>query len=256
MLKLIIGGRRRAGMTHRDYSRYLIQNHGATVAHNPGFMSRYLQNHVLDSVYGTREAGWVPGPDFDSFSEINFADGAAFARSIADPYYRDEIQPDELNFVCHSAIVLLATRVEEVAVAAPGDGPFKLMRFVASNGAASAEAVDHAWAEEAGRIAGHPALGSFIRRMTRSISIAGHPDADLPPHFIANAPLSSFAGVESLWFDGKDGWDAMDIYRAVIEEPQSHLTGLLDRRLEALFVVEEHAIVAAHEAQDTGVEMM
>ncbi|MBB3358275.1 MULTISPECIES: EthD domain-containing protein [unclassified Novosphingobium] len=255
MLKMIIGGRRRAGMTHRDYSRYAEQVHGATVAHNPGYMTSYIQNHVLDAVYGTHAAGWVAGPDFDSFSEISFPDGAAFARSIADPYYRETIQPDELNFVCHSAIILLATRTQEVGVRVPGAAPLKLMRFIASNNASPPAAFAQAWAQEAGRIADHPALAPFLRRMTRSISIAGEADANLPANFIANAPLSPFAGVESLWFDSDDTWRAIDAYRVVIEEPQSHLSGLLDRRQEALFVVEERTIVADHKAPNAAVEM-
>ena len=244
MLKMIIGGRRRAGMTHRDYLNYAQHVHGGTVAHNPGFMLGYIQNHVVDAVYGSRGEGWTPGPDFDSFSEISFPDGAAFARSIADPYYRETIQPDELNFVCHSAVILLATRVEEWAVTMPGEAQVKVMRFLASNGAASAETFDAAWSQEMARMADHPTLGPSIRRMTRSISIAGEPDANLPANFVANAPLSPYAGVESLWFDGDAGWSAIEAYRAVIEEAGSHLARMLDRRREALFMVEERTIVA------------
>ena len=244
MLKILSGGRRRAGMTHRDYSEYAQHVHGRTVARNPGFMLSYIQNHVLDAVYGARAEGWMPGPDFDSFSEISFPDGAAFARSIADPYYRETIQPDELNFVCHDAIILLATRVAEVAVATRGDAPLKVMRFLMSNGRASAGAIEAAWSNESSRIADHPALRSVLRRMTRSISIVGEQDANLPANFIANAPLSPFVGVDSLWFDANAGWSAIDAYRAAIEEPGSHLAGLLDRRKEALFIVEERTIVA------------
>jgi len=244
MLKIIIGGRRRAGMSVRDYSHYAQHVHGETVARNPGFMLSYFQNHVLDAVYGSRGEGWIPGPDFDSFSEISFPDGAAFARSIADPYYRETIQPDELNFVCHSAIILLATRVEEVVVATRSDAPIKVMRFLASNGTASAETFDAAWSQEAAWIADHPDLRSSIRRMTRSISIAGEQDANLPANFVANAPLSPYVGVDSLWFDGNAAWSAVDRYRDVIEESEYRLAGLLDRRREALFIVEERTIVA------------
>jgi len=250
MLKLIIGGRRRAGMTHRDYLNYAQHVHGGTVAHNPGFMRSYIQNHVLDAVYGSRGEGWTPGPDFDSLSEITFPDAAAFARSIANPYYRETIQPDEQNFVCHSAIILLATRVEEVTATTPGDAPIKVMRFLASNGAASAETFDAAWSQEMARIADHPTLGSLIRRMTRSISIAGEPDGKLPANFVANAPLSPYAGVESLWFDGNARCSAIEAYRAIIEEPGSHLAGMLDRRKEALFIVEECTIVADRTTTD------
>jgi len=137
-----------------------------------------------------------------------------------------------------------------VAVATPADTLIKVMRFVASNGTAPAGTFDAAWSQEVARIADHPDLRSSIRRMTRSISIAGEPEANLPANFVANAPLSPYVGVDSLWFDGKAGSSAIDTYRDVIEESGSNLAGLLDRRKEALFIVEERTIVADRTSSD------
>ncbi|WP_172343191.1 EthD domain-containing protein [Novosphingobium sp. SG751A] len=243
MLKIIIGGRRRAGMTHAEYSHYAEHCHGGTVAHNPGSMETYMQNHILDAAFGTKEDGWISGADFDSFSEISFADGTAFAQSLADPYYHDTIQPDELNFVCQSRVILLATRVEEQPVAHPGTARLKLMRFIASNGRADAESFEAQWQAEAKRIADHSALKPMLRRMTRSISLDGFA-AQLPAGFIANAPLSPYVGVDSLWLDAEDDDQAIAAYRLAIEEAESALLPLLERRSEILFIVEERSIVA------------
>lgn len=237
MLKMIIGGRRRAGMTHADYAHYLQVRHGAIVRHDPGALRAYEQNHVLDSAHGTRAAGWNPAPDFDSFSELSFADFAGFQSSVQEPYYRAVIQPDELNFVTHDALILMATRAIDQGVAQPAHGRIKTLRFLASNGTASAAVLRSAWAAETQRLATHPDLVPVLRGLQRNENLKDI-DGSLPAGFVNNAPLSDFFGVEIAWFDRPDDRSGIAHYRAAIEASSSPLAGLLDRRAELLIIAE------------------
>lgn len=51
-------------------------------------------------------------------------------------------------------------------------------------------------------------------------------------------------GGDSLWLDAEDDDQAIAAYRLAIEEAESALLPLVERRSEILFIVEERSIVA------------
>ncbi len=55
MLNLIAAIRRKPGMTHRAFLRYVHDVHGSLAAANPLRIRDYLQNHVFDSSFGSAE---------------------------------------------------------------------------------------------------------------------------------------------------------------------------------------------------------
>lgn len=243
MFKFIIGGRRRPGMTHREYLRYAQVQHGGKVMAEPNMSLRqYRQNHILDSASGTREHGCPSLPDFDSFSELWFDDAAGMQAAISSEYYQNIIKPDEPEFTDDHRILVMATEEFEIDVKARRNGRLKLMRFLRRAADVSYDAFLQAWVDDTQRLVLNPHLTDRICRVihSRAISDGGqHVRSD----FVRGTHVNVYDGVESIWFDSLDDVDAIDRYRSALEEPGSKLVPLTDRNAELLIVAEEWQIV-------------
>jgi hypothetical protein len=246
MFKFIIGGRRRAGMTHRDYSRYAQVVHGGSViASESPRIERYIQSHVLDAAYGTEQSGWHPAPDFDSFSELWFADAAAMQAELASEAYQVRVKPDEPHFTDSGRILLMGSRDEEQPVTNIGNGRLKIMRFLKRLNGISAEQFTDAWRKESTRIAEHPVLRATVCRFVRSHAIASAALAvgQADEQFVRGTPINVYDGLESAWFPAFDDIEVFDLYRNVINERGSYLKEMLDRRAEIIVLAEERQIL-------------
>jgi uncharacterized protein (TIGR02118 family) len=101
MIKVIVAGRRKAGMTRDEMHQHVLMVHAKLVQTCPGFWQhchRYVQNHVIGQVdfeSGKLIAGDCP--EYDVLSEFWFdsIETAMKAWSSAD-YFRI-LKPDELK---------------------------------------------------------------------------------------------------------------------------------------------------------------
>ena len=246
MFKFIIGGRRRAGMTHRDYSQYAQLGHGGIVVSSPSKrIDLYIQSHVIDAAYGTEQAGWYPGADFDSFSELWFADPASMQQELASDYYQSKIKPDEPRFTDSGRILVLGSQEEEQPVAAPRNGLLKVMRFLKRANGVSYSQFGDAWRRETARIASHPALVDPLCRYVRSHALEGAATAvgGADEQFVRGTPINVYDGVESLWFAAFDDLSIFNIYRKAVNEANSHIGELLDHRADIVALTEERQIL-------------
>jgi EthD domain len=246
MFKFIIGGRRRAGMTHRDYSRYAQVVHGGSViASKSPRIERYMQSHVMDAAYGTEQSGWHSAPDFDSFSELWFADAAAMQAELASEAYQALVKPDEPHFTDSGRILVMGSRDEEQSVTAPRNGRVKIMRFLKRANGIGAEQFTDAWRKESMRIADHPDLRAALCRFVRSHALPGAAQAvgSADEQFVRGTPVNVYDGLESLWFPAFDDIDVFDLYRNVIDESSCYLDEMLDRRAEIIVLAEERQIL-------------
>src|SRR5690349_5660399 len=110
MIKIIAIIRRKAGMTHQEFSAYLREVHGEIGSRNKLAMRRYFQNHAFDSAYGDpADVGYVIPVPRDSASELYFEDLESMEVSFMDPYTREVIGPDGDHFADNPTNLSLLT---------------------------------------------------------------------------------------------------------------------------------------------------
>ena len=137
MIKLLILGRRRPGMTRAQASRHLRRVHAPMVYDPPadaGAMpSAYVQNHVFDGVHlgGAPDALAPYGVDRDLVTEIWFDSVAHMIASTQTPYYLAKLKPDEPRFVDEQTVVRCVVAEEPREGGARG-GRFKLFLFLSA----------------------------------------------------------------------------------------------------------------------------
>ena len=117
MLKMMILGRRRGGMTVAQHHRYMTDVHGAMVvgaiAQQPGEMpQRYVHNHVYDATFRAPKRSSEGFADpltiaRDFVTQVWFSNPQQARASTEAAFYREQLQPDEDNFVDQSSVVKL-----------------------------------------------------------------------------------------------------------------------------------------------------
>ena len=135
MLKLIIVGRRRGGMTVAQLHRYMTDVHGAAVvsfiATHPHLTpQRYVQNHVFDGSFRVPGASADPlalGRDF--VTQVWFDNPAQAQAALQAPFYLQQLRPDEDRFVDQTSFVKMPVRVRDVLGADKPQGKVKVFVF-------------------------------------------------------------------------------------------------------------------------------
>ncbi|MFF3373941.1 EthD domain-containing protein [Streptomyces sp. NPDC002680] len=127
MIKLVAAVRRRPGMTRTEYAEYVEKVHGGIALANKLTVRKYVQNHVLDGAYGAiGDVGYQLTLPRDSVTELYFDDLASMGRTFTDPYAREVVGPDAVNFSDQPAALSLLVEEEGAAEAPrPGDGTVK-----------------------------------------------------------------------------------------------------------------------------------
>ena len=195
MVKLIITGRRRAGLTRAGMSRHLRQVHGPMVVSPPpdaGLMpGGYVQNHVQDGAYA---AG---GLDLDFVTELWFDSPDHARASVATPYYETVLRPDEPRFV-DQASVRRCFAMEQHVRSGPPAGHHKAFLFWAG-----ADGFAPAW--EAARSAVAPGAARWVANNTRAM-----PGAPLP-----------YDGIDEIWLAADA--DAQPLFDAMLHRLAGHV---------------------------------
>ncbi|HEY2257959.1 MAG TPA: EthD domain-containing protein [Variovorax sp.] len=89
---------RKPGLTHEQFSAWWRERHGPLIRNRPEvscFIKRYVQHHIEP---GRGFPGTQPLP-FDGFSESWFESVEARQQMHAHPFFREQVIPDEANFI-------------------------------------------------------------------------------------------------------------------------------------------------------------
>ncbi|AYR23099.1 hypothetical protein RC54_04375 [Herbaspirillum rubrisubalbicans] len=110
MIKLMIIGRRRAGITRRAMQHHMLNIHAPLVlefiaAHPAEAPKRYAQNHFIDATHALgspAESDWALDRDF--VTQVWATSPAEAMAALALPFYQEKLRPDEENFVDQSTV--------------------------------------------------------------------------------------------------------------------------------------------------------
>lgn len=204
MLKTIAAIRRRAGMSNAAFRRYYHDVHGALAAREPLGVQLYVQNHVVDGVYGTHtDAAVLTGTPRDGVTELSFADPAAMAHTFAHPYVRDILGPDGAKFSDMPTAISLVVRIEGEAPPIVA-GRKKALWFLKAADGADPEAFDEAW-----RSADAASVGAVATLRNHRIRFPAGQD---PADYFGGPDSLRYDGVHSVWWDADDALAAMEAY--------------------------------------------
>lgn len=236
MLKTIAAIRRRAGMSQAEFFRYYHDVHGGLAKLEPLDVARYVQNHVVDGVYGaTGDVAILTGSARDAVTELSFRDPAAMQASFAAPYVRDVIGPDGVNFSDMPTAISLVAR-EEGAGPPTTAGLAKTMWFLKARDGVATDLFDIAWRDADERHA-HQADLAGTRRSHR----VRFPDGQDPARYFGGPDSIRYDGVFSLWWNSDDPVAAMHAYVAAFT---GHLGGMIDASRSFWVVTREIEIFA------------
>ncbi len=120
MIKLMIIGRRRSGITRNEMQQHMLDIHAPLVlefiaAHPDQAPQRYAQNHFIDSTHAAgapEDNPWALDRDFVTQVWAESAPGAMAALAL--PFYKEKLRPDEDNFVDQATVIKLMAREELV----------------------------------------------------------------------------------------------------------------------------------------------
>ncbi|MET3117683.1 hypothetical protein AAKU64_001902 [Undibacterium sp. GrIS 1.8] len=127
MIKMMIVGRRRTGMTLRQAHHYMKNVHGADVVQFIGKSPdlaprRYIQNHVFENSFRVPVvfSGAMPdtlsiGRDF--VTQVWFDHPEQAAAALTAPFYLEHLQPDEDRFVDQASVLKMPV-IEKIKLAA------------------------------------------------------------------------------------------------------------------------------------------
>ncbi|MDY7540143.1 EthD domain-containing protein [Undibacterium sp. RTI2.1] len=127
MIKMMIVGRRRGGITLRQTHHYMKNVHGADVVQFIGKSPdlaprRYIQNHVFENSFRVPVAFSGAMPDTlsngrDFVTQVWFDHPEQAAAALAAPFYLEHLQPDEDRFVDQASVVKMPV-IEKIKLAA------------------------------------------------------------------------------------------------------------------------------------------
>jgi len=101
MIKVIVAGRRKAGMTRDQMHHHALAVHAKLVQTCPGFWQhchRYVQNHIIGQIdFETGKMLPVDATEYDVLSEFWFDDIETAMKAWGSADYFRILQPDEKN---------------------------------------------------------------------------------------------------------------------------------------------------------------
>jgi len=200
MIKIIAAIRRKPGMSHQEYCAYIKDVHGGLARAKPSTLRKYVQSHIFDGAYGApSDKGYTVTFARDSVTELWFDDLPAMGANFADPYTREVIGPDGLNFSDMPCGVAMLTSEQVVEVAQPGKGEIKVLHFLKGREGLSSDEFVAAWT--AALRGALPAVAKEVRACVQSSLFPAPPQIR---EYFRSETGEAYDGVTSLWFDEGD----------------------------------------------------
>ncbi|GHB59690.1 hypothetical protein GCM10010306_061540 [Streptomyces umbrinus] len=203
MIKLVAAVRRRPGMTHAEYAEYIETVHGGIALADKLTVRKYVQNHVLDGAYGALgDVGYQVTLPRDSVTELYFDDLASMGRTFADPYAREVVGPDAVNFSDQPAALSLL--VEESGTEAPRskEGMVKFLHFLKAADGLAPEAFQRDLRRAYDDVLADPAgPARYLRGQEWNAALPGD---GMAAYFGGASEQPAYDAYSALWFDEAD----------------------------------------------------
>ena len=159
MLKLIAASRRRPGLTRADYQRYIEFYHGRLAREHRSSLRGYIQNHVIDSAFGTlQDSTHQQIADRDAVVELTFDTFPDMINAL-EPREPTPVGADGQFFADECNSITVMAEEEEIPVACPvpsfnpgiagvhHEGGMKVMHFVMREDSVYPEDFQKYWRE-------------------------------------------------------------------------------------------------------------
>jgi uncharacterized protein (TIGR02118 family) len=111
MIKLIVGIKRKAGMSPAAFHEHWRTNHAELVRTNPAakkYIRKYVQCHTLDAEYTQGDVA------YDGTAELWFDSVADKDAFFSDPDYLEHVNPDEARFADMTQTVFFVTEEQSI----------------------------------------------------------------------------------------------------------------------------------------------
>ncbi len=231
MIKVMIVAGRRDGMTHEEYRRYLVENHGPLILSLPALAGDFRHYHYNFPVPGATDTAFSHplATDVDNCMEASFDSLQAFRGNMARPEYIGQVRPDEDRFA-GAAVFHLMTEQPVLEGQRTTDRALYFRRRAAD---LTREEFQRRWLEGMGAIfneAGRPAgVAAYLQNHT--IAEADMPDGGDPKYYDV---------IDEFYLDGPGGLAALGAGPAVRAAVRRLEEELLDPSRTRAFVVEAH----------------
>jgi len=235
MIKVIAAIRRRPGMTHQEYVKYITEVHGAIAAKNKMTVRKYVQNHVVDAAFGaTGDPAHLNVLPRDSVTELWFDDMAGLALCFSDPYTREEIGPDGVHFSDLPTAISLLVHEGEPHGQESAPGMAKAMWFLKARENVEPEQFLAQWAEADVRAADASGLARRVSEPALVVDEAGGGAGYFGGH-----DMIRYDGLQTLWLEPGDPVAAIRGYEELFLKNQ---TEWLDSSRSFWLIATEHRI--------------
>lgn len=201
MIKILAAVRRKPGMTHAEFLKYIEHQHGKIAQAKPLGVKRYVQNHVIDSAFGVdSDISYTQTFHRDSITELFFDNMSDLIQTFSDPYTQQTTGPDAKNFADLSNQA--AQLMDEVEISNAGTASLKCKAiiFLKKNPTVQLDTFFTAWDSAHETIASkNPNFQNALRRHVRSRYL---PEGDrVTSYFGPNVAV--YEGTSSMWFENE-----------------------------------------------------
>jgi hypothetical protein len=199
MIKLVAAVRRRPGMTHAEYADYVREVHGGIALANKLTLRKYVQNHVFDSAYGAiGDTGYQVTLPRDSVTELYFDDLDTMAQTFSDPYTRDVVGPDGVNFSDLPTSLSLLVEEHLTEVPRPGPGAVKVLYFLKASEGLEPEDFRQRWQQaHADVLADASGPARYLHGYEWNPALPGDGMAE----YFGGSESPAYEAYAALWFD-------------------------------------------------------
>lgn len=214
MIKMIAAVCRRPGMTHAECVAYHQQIHGAIAREQPVTLRQYVQNHVFDSAFGSKDTeAYLQTVARDTVTELFWDDLPSMGATFAHPYTQQRVGPDGPNFSDTSTAVSLVAQEVELPVPNPGAGGVKVLHFLRSPEDIDLPTFFTRWtAAHELAMAAIPDAAKAIRRAVQNRQL---PEANASLAYFGSK-VAPFEGVATLSFDNESTIGLFRAYEAAL----------------------------------------
>ncbi|WP_460073072.1 EthD domain-containing protein [Streptomyces sp. YKOK-I1] len=216
MIKLVGAIRRRPDMTHSEYSAYVRDVHGSLAVNKNSTVATYIQNHVFDSAYGaTGDPGYQLLLPRDSVTELWFENADAMKRNLADPYSREVVMADGVNFNDFPSALSLLVEQRHLDAPDPGSDGVKVLLFLKAAEGVGPQEFQERWRQAHEEVV---ADASGPGRLLRGHEWNTALPTDGMGALFGDSEQPSYEAYSALWFDEADALTAFRAYREALTE--------------------------------------
>ena len=242
MIKLVAAVRRRPGMTRAEYADYVREVHGGIAVAKKLTLRKYVQNHVFDSAYGALgDPGYQVTLPRDSVTELHFDSVETMGQTFADPYTREVVGPDGVNFSDLPVALSLLVEERRTEVPRPGPGAVQVLYFLKAAEGLAPGAFQQRW-EQAHAAALADPSGTTAHRLRGyewNPAAAGGGNAA----YFGGSGQPTYEAYAALWFDEGEAVAGVRAYETELARHAEHQGGPFHQPSLSFFLLTREVVI-------------